>query len=384
MSSNHGAFREHTSGNVDILIDELTGIVYDWKMNFTSLSIDIMTTHSWILTNNRNYTRRQTIFNMLELPPQISRPTLRMNRYILLDQEQLNTFNNWINNYQYDSTMKNIISIIKGNNPRGAASSPQNEEIRFFDENNNLISLLLFIKNFSLEDTKRGIATNLRMQENLDQVWNRLYEANQIYLDLNEWFLEIPNHADRRRLIGILQEINTPGTYAEYRALCRRIEIYLERVGTAMLHIIDEANRERARYVANIHERYPNADAAMSVFGTEPEGAYESAHIVPFSYLRSELIRNRGNVRVYNEIMTKISDPNNFLPLSRNVHGDYDLTRRGVLSCKFFWNIGGTLIIRDNTEIHMNELNVFYSQITGNELQMRIPYLQEYININNL
>jgi hypothetical protein len=55
-----------------------------------------------------------------------------------------------------------------------------------------------------------------------------------------------------------------------------------------------------------------------------------------------------------------------------------------VLSCKFFWNIGGTLIIRDNTEIHMNELNVFYSQITGNELQMRIPYLQEYININNL
>jgi hypothetical protein len=29
MSSNHGAFREHTSGNVDILIDELTGIVYD-------------------------------------------------------------------------------------------------------------------------------------------------------------------------------------------------------------------------------------------------------------------------------------------------------------------------------------------------------------------
>lgn len=96
------------------------GHILSWKINFLEVWMDIYTTQSWIRKQNSNFLVRKELFEYIFDGKIIQepRPNLSANKLILLNDIEIKKLNEWFS-LNYKSTLKNIIAIIKGNNPGG-------------------------------------------------------------------------------------------------------------------------------------------------------------------------------------------------------------------------------------------------------------------------
>lgn len=144
--------------------------------------MDIYTTQSWIRKHNSNFLVRKELFEYIfdDKIIQEPRPNLSANKLILLNDMEIKKLNEWFS-LNYKSTLKNIIAIIKGNNPGGSFTSPNNAEIVITNVDSfykgNLIMFIDKIINLSTKNAYKNF-----LNSNLNNFWNnQLSKIN--YLD---------------------------------------------------------------------------------------------------------------------------------------------------------------------------------------------------------
>ncbi|WP_404824618.1 MAG4270 family putative restriction endonuclease [Mycoplasma enhydrae] len=117
-------------GYIDIFMQEDDWLIEGIYINFEYLEIDEYTTPSWFIKQNANFKTRNHLFKLIGLK-QEQRPNINANKTIVLDEKQIKIVNDFFNNYYFlqNKTIKNIISILKGNNAGGSFANPKNAEM---------------------------------------------------------------------------------------------------------------------------------------------------------------------------------------------------------------------------------------------------------------
>ncbi|CBH40661.1 MAG4270 family putative restriction endonuclease [Mycoplasmopsis agalactiae] len=371
-------------GYIDLYIDTFDEIMYlaYWKINFDYLIIDQYTTRSWFECQNSNFKSRNSLFNKLNIS-QHPRPSRSANLLYELNPQELEITNSWFNSKAYKSTLKNIISIIKGNNAGGSFSSPKAAEIICTNLNNDnevyKENLIMFLDNI---DFKNSFITDVNESniENYDLTWaqepininaligliktNSKYKPYEMLLDLTS---NLEKEASTRKENFNMQ-----------KEFINQLIKETSTTGRAMLLANQDITRKRAsasRMNINVFE--------------EDYYTYENAHIYDVKAIKnrlSELIsknfqkhktsaRQIINSNECQSVLNLVNDENNLINLPKQVHDWFDDNR-------FTYDQNGILVLLDDT-LKVDEYNEF-KKCTKIPFSFLNNRRKEFINLRNI
>ena len=278
------------------LVSNEMGVIYDWNINFESIDLDIMTTESWFVKKTSGFKRREELFMELGLN-QIKRPERGSNKIVVLDSEQLGIVNNFINDRtKYNSTIKNVVQLLKGNNPGGEFSKYKSAEL--------VIDTHLPEKNFAIMIDK------LVMKKGVEFAAVRMGAETIKYKDffsLNESIKEA---------FSFIQKDNDESLFGHY---IDGINQYYKEFNVIVSDADRVAKKARAKYSTNIDK-----ENEVLPFGFVDKGQYQKCHIYEFHDLRDEIINALKEKKSYEKYVRMIQDPENFIPLPNEVHRKFD------------------------------------------------------------
>ncbi|MCP4336857.1 MAG: hypothetical protein GY679_03345 [Mycoplasma sp.] len=291
-------------GDIEIISND-KGIIFDWKVNFTYVEIDLYSTPSWFKKKNQNFLRRKSFLNLLMIE-QEPRPTTSSNKLKELNSEQLKILNNFLNNRtMYSSTIKNIVAFLKGNNPGGEAKNPKSAEMIIDSKKtlNSFENFVILFDDLMIKKNHRDSSKNL-----FD-----LYSLSAETISLED-FSRLNNNL--YKAFEYMQKEKEPTDF----------EVYLQNIKDYYLqfnNFVDKAtkivNKARSRYSKNI-DKY----VVKLPFGLEEKSQFQKAHIIDVHKLKIKivdaLIENKG----YERIINLIEDPQNFIPLIESIHRQFD------------------------------------------------------------
>lgn len=293
-------------------IHDKNGIIYDYIIEFKSLSIDIYTTKSWFENKNKNYLRRKALFEKLEpLFKQEIRPEKGLrNKVVELSENNLKIFNNFIN-YKTQNlnleTLKSIIALIRGNNPSG--------EI----QNHKSGQMLLVYKN-----KKYNFVTFFKLFKNKNTNVNKK-QANMIYEseNLKDDYLESVSEITKK----IFFDFNQNLTVDEFKIIEKNIELQMKKTFHSFQKIDQDIHKQRRKFRTNNE----------NTFSWKYTPDLEKAHILPVSYSKKKLMeivfsssfKHKYHDSVfesdeYQKFLGFISDKYNFLFLHKTMHFLFD------------------------------------------------------------
>jgi hypothetical protein len=334
--------------NLHVIYDD-NGIIHNRIMEFKECYIDLFTTKSWFEGENNNFNKRQTLFQMLghEKFKQYPRPNNSSNLLKKLDESELIKLNDFFNR-DYNSTIKNITAIIKGNNPGGEWKRPGSAEIVCFNEKSgdwdlSIVKLIddlvidgfmMYRKNMlSYETGESYSVSHFNITSHKVNVWKRLY-SEQKFSDL------VSKNEFIRQMIEVMQ---TPGTEkwvefhdkpinkSEYEKI---LKDYRRDYSEIFENVNRAISRARSDYVSEIEKIYSKGQRKLP-FNIDwkhlEESMVERCHIVNVSWVKSRLIKIMKELSLKDckgascdKLLYKVRDPDNFIPLSGDVHGAFD------------------------------------------------------------
>lgn len=371
-------------GYIDLYIDTFDEIMYlaYWKINFDYLIIDQYTTRSWFECQNSNFKLRSSLFNELNISqhPRLSRSS---NLLYELNPQEIEITNSWFNSKTYKSTLKNIISIIKGNNAGGSFSSPKAAEIICTNLNNDnevyKENLIMFLDNI---DFKNSFITDVN-ESNIENYDSALAHEPININDLIGLIKTNPKYKPYEMLLDLTSNL-------EKEALIRKEDFKTQKEFINQL-IKETSTTGRAMLLANQDITRKRASASrmdINVF-EEDYYTYENAHIYDVKAIKnrlSELIsknyqkhktsaRQIINSDKCQSVLSLVNDENNLINLPKQVHDWFDDNR-------FTYDQNGILVLLDNT-LKVDEYNEF-------KKCTKIPYIflnnrrKEFINLRNI
>jgi len=355
--------------NLNVLYDDALGYLIDWKITFTNAIIDTKTTSSWFGENSLNptvFTFRENLFKVLQLPSQTPRNGKNDHNLITLNGQQLLKCSNFFNSSNYNSTIYNVVGTFKGSNPSGAYKNADSAQLWETETGNNFNINIFFRYFVNSQDpnSRQNIVNN-------EKAW--LSSQNNI----NTLSFYLQQYQNIETVFKRLQDNNeTKITMEQTKRLAKRLMENIQKVNA-------DANREWQNYSRQIRNRYGGTIQALSlVWGTQQHNGltYENAHIVPRWHIRKKMLEFSSTPQKYNEWLSKISDPLNFLPLDANAHNNgYD-----AHPAKLYWDRNGRIVIvnKEWGSLYQNVL-ADYANISSSELQVRQWYLN-YYNDNKL
>lgn len=138
------------SGNLHFLYNSDSKIIKSWKWEITEASVDLLITESHLGTQKGN-TRWDFLYEVFlndnfEMHQRITRGSHELRRLNLEEIERLNEYLN-----SHDTTIKNVIYLMKGSNSRGEQTIPLSAELfgAFTSERRNLIVRTPFALHFN-------------------------------------------------------------------------------------------------------------------------------------------------------------------------------------------------------------------------------------------
>ena len=356
-------------GILQFLADS-NGHILSWKINFLEVWMDIYTTQSWIRKLNSNFLVRKELFEYIfdDKIIQEPRPNLSANKLILLNDMEIKKLNEWFS-LNYKSTLKNIIAIIKGNNPGGSFTSPNNAEIVITNVDSfykgNLIMFIDKIINLSTKNAYKNF-----LNSNLNNFWNnQLSKINYLeYLSernpLLFYFLKILC-TNIKNLRDLLQKKNDT-------------QKCLENIESKMNEYFDFANVAN-RKLNNARNSLPPLEDIIVFEGTQHLFThFDKAHIYPFSQIKNDTLKlladkcldhckinQNFDSKQINEIVNngiyQIKSVDNLLNLPKNIHNIFDKNY-------FTYNQNGEIIYREKKIIKPFELSTIEKYFS------KIPY----------
>ncbi len=360
----------NASGSMKFLVDELD-IIIDWRINFKTCCFSPESTHSWSKEtsnslNKRKFDTRQAICNTLGI--QHFSPNLKRIRhtYIPLNKEQLISLSNYFNSSCYKNNfggMKMIDTLISGSNASGSGANNSSEAIRTVNKNGEYENFLNFITEIWSKDW-RGVDALSK----IDSIWESATSVRQFHewlerkKDLALYYYQM--NVDQKSY-GLNETKKTTGNWAKPR---------MKRAN----EINKKTEMARDLFVKNIKEiEKINYSKIFNMFNMKVENIdYEKAHIKPIWLIKKEANKDYNNLQKH---INEISDVNNFLPLSCNMHAKYDKKH-------FYYDQNGNMIMlknEDTKNVINNQEFKHFSKISEGRLVEVKKYLkdwEEYLN----
>ncbi|AZZ65263.1 hypothetical protein DMC14_000375 [Metamycoplasma phocicerebrale] len=368
-------------GYIDIFMEDNDWLIEGININFDYLEIDQYTTPSWFIKKNINFKTREKLFSKINLK-QEKRPSTSSNKTIILNKEQINIVNKFFNEdyFSNNKTIKNIISILKGNNAGGSLKNPKNAEMiidlkykrniyKYEKYKFNLFMVLdLIIKNQKHEKEIR--------HENY-KIYNENLNEKDYYDFLDKFFNETnfsynSNFKNFKELIEIANIQNK--NEVENNIWINKCE--------ELKKLLGSFKNFRENYIDNKINtlRAKASQERINVF--EFENSYrkrnfetQNAHIYDVKYIRQDLeeftIKERkkepkitnekiANKFEFNEILSKVCNKNNLLNLSLEMHWEFDKN-------SFTYQENGKIKILKQDFI-LEEYEKCFSEIPNNKL----------------
>ena len=285
------------------------GVIFDWKIEFTRITVDLMTTEAWFKSKSveSNFFRRETLFGKIGLK-QIPRPTTQDHLLKELNPSQIEKVNEYFNNRDlYKSTIKNIIAVLKGSNKRGEAKKPNSAEMVIDSDG--------AIKNFTI------LLDHLIMDKGV------LYNSAMIGAK------ELPFYEFvclNKQIKAAFEYMQSPKTLGDWNTYLIGIEKYYKEFNEDCEMVEFLTSKARTKFTSNIEkiEKLP--------FNFKNKGDYKKdfirCHIYEVKHLKAKILEAiRDNVdnekRKEKEVesyLSMISDPDNFIPLPQELHNRFD------------------------------------------------------------
>lgn len=378
-------------GNIYVFIG-IDNLVYNWIVKFDEISLDCFYTPIWKENKNHNYLIREKLFKRLNIE-QLPRPSIKDNMIKHLNKEEVNIVNNFINE-NYDSTLKNLTALIKGNNPTGSLLKPEASEIIAFNNEKRIYNLIMFLDRISLIKKRKGLMTlkdifNIEQEDFINALYNA--ENKNIILKVEDCINLYTKDTDVY-FKNYFVKLNNSDYYEGKRitnsqSIKRAKEIinkFAKKI--SLTYKIDQiCKEEEGKY----HKHKIDFNATFNNCWDKME---EAAHIYNRKDIKKEMVKEAIKYDVFSDdknsdkhlkiilnnikiIGKQISDPNNLLNLDKTMHGYFD-------DNYFTYDENGKLIsLKDNIKFE-NFLNKFdyYKQIP---LQKLNENRKKYIKLRN-
>ncbi|WP_322961805.1 HNH endonuclease [Mycoplasmopsis cynos] len=364
--------KQKVNADLECYFDQ-DGILVKYKIKLLQNTMfDLYATPSWFDKNNKNFKIRESLIKLLfwdGKKTQEKRPSFSSKLLHTFTDDELIKVNYYLNN-NYDGTLKNIVAILKGNNPSGSYQNPNSSELKsncsYFK--NNLIMLLdlLKIPNDRIDDEQLQNAVEANIEDFYNflansSFWKIIYEF--VY-ELESWKPSQNSASEQKKLQKLKKKVEQ-----------HKIK-YIELINEA------ENDVEKLRKVVS---KFRNE---IKYFSINTKTQTEIAHIYPVSKIKQEireeiinLIKSNNiinfnklkNTTKYKNIINQIIDVNNLFILEPTIHTEFD-------NKKFYWDpdSGSVIYLNKNSmedEI-INKLQNYKIDITS-EFEMR-KYLKKY------
>lgn len=392
--SNKNSTSAKAKGKLIIYMYKDGWVIRDWNIEFSYLEIDIYTTPKWFEKENKNsnFRKRKSLFDYIfnnaiksNKVEQIKRVSRSENKLIKLNEEEINKTNIWFNNnYKNEKgTLKNIISILKGNNAGGSFKNVNSAEIYISDlkkENNkykwNLIMFMdLIMNNINKQNLtdlfSNDILNNFDVQ-NSDQFIDKILSWNSI-INLGE-ILDLTSNQNI---------FNRKEKYMNVEKFIKDIK-YNKIINNFINNKVQKERNVASQINVLIFNKIKNESGII-----DENINYENAHIYNISSIKKELFQYTLKARKNNEslkheeiantnkfqkILKQASDINNLLNLEKNFHTNFD---------KNFYTYeenGNIKILKSGFQLN-NLLKNNYSIIPANKLTNSMKH---YIRKRNI
>lgn len=335
--SNKNSTSAKAKGKLIIYMYKDDWTIRDWNIEFSYLEIDIYTTPKWFENKNSNFRKRNSLFNYVfnNKVEQIKRASVSENKLIKLNEEEINKTNIWFNNYYKNEkgTLKNIISVLKGNNAGGSFKKVSSAEMYISDLNItnkkykwNLIMFMDLIMN----NINQKSFSNLYTDDILNSF--EVQNSNQLVDKILSWN-KIIN-------LGQILELTSNENISNRKEKYENIEIFIKQIkNNKIINNFINNKVQKERYIASateilIFNKIKNENGII-----DENINYENAHIFNISSIKKELFQYVLNIRQNNQsidneeiantskfqkILKQASDKNNLLNLERNFHTNFD------------------------------------------------------------
>ncbi|MFV8479877.1 MAG4270 family putative restriction endonuclease [Mycoplasma sp. T193] len=356
-------------------------IIYDIFIDFLNLEIDLCNTKAHFDSNLSNFKIRKHIFKQLGFEL-IQRQTTKENKLIKLNTEQLIKFSSLINTYYFQENQKNIkelIYMLKGNNPGGSVTKKENSEL-ILDQKRNPNGHIFYNLPLIIDAITIGINFN---GDSLSHILAH-YQINENEIKNFDEMIEIIKNADTKYLwSGIcMLEVTGINLKEQNNNWIKKMNSYTKNLANnnkLCKSIKDTIRKCRATYAKRVEGK--------KIF--DIKYSTEKAHIYNVEWIQKEAFDycinnpNRIDDKTYHKIIKQISDENNYLNMEPNIHKSFD-------RYEFSYNENGRLIktkeaLKEN--VRENTLHSYY-QIPKDKLNQQIKnYIRKrnnYIKSNNL
>ncbi|MFV8468575.1 MAG4270 family putative restriction endonuclease [Mycoplasma sp. VS292A] len=356
-------------------------IIYDIFVNFLNLEIDLCNTKSHFNSNLSNFKIRKHIFSQLGLEL-IPRQSTKENKLLKLNAQQLIKFSSLVNTYYFQENQKNIkelIYLLKGNNPGGSVTRKENSEL-ILDEKRNSNGRIFYNLPLIIDAITIGINFSG------DSLHHMLahYQISEHEIKNFDTMIEIIKNNDSKYLwSGIcMLEITGINLKEQNDTWIKNMSTYIKNLSNS-----NKLCKSIKETIKKYRSTYAKRVEGKKIF--DIEYSTEKAHIYNVEWIQKEAFDycandpNRIDDQRYHKIINQISDENNYLNLEPNIHKSFD-------RYEFSYNENGRLIqtkqaLKDN--VRENTLHSYY-QIPKDKLNKQIKdYIKKrnnYIENNNL
>jgi hypothetical protein len=231
---------------------------------------------------------------------QEKRPNKNSNLIIKLNKNQIKIVNNFFNDRKkYNSTIKMIVGILKGNNPAGEAKKPSSAEL--------VIDSKLNIKNFTI------LIDDLMMKEKIEKTEfnSAILGAQKIKL---EKFIELNDE-----LKNAFKFMQKSKNNQEFQTYLSNIKDYYKKYNEHIKKVEKLIKNERAKYSRNIDK-----NVKFFPFKFKNKSQFQKAHIYPVHKIKEKMIYALRENKKYEKLIAMISDYQNFIPLEESHHRKFD------------------------------------------------------------
>nr|VZR99332.1 hypothetical protein MF5582_00018 [Mycoplasma feriruminatoris] len=315
----------YAAGHIDIVADFSTDIPYisSWYIYFNEIAFDLCTTKSWFAKKTSNFRLREEIFKIIG-KKQLTRKSLKNNNLYKLNLAEIVSVNDWFNR-RYISTIKNIMSILKGNNVRGSFQEDKRAE--------------MFITNLEpkYEKYKNNIIMFLDTITITDQIYRNEFYKKEVYEDRIEdinSFIDRLNNSDYIELLNLT--INN-----ENKSIDKRRSEF-----ETKSKLIKDTIKNRIKFfkiaLQTIEkERSKVSKMNIDVFKKLDLYTYENAHILDVSKIKkniSSIIKNINFSSKEKDIKKEIQNNNDYIFNIKSIADKSNLLNLPIQVHKWFDN----------------------------------------------
>ncbi|MGZ9414317.1 MAG4270 family putative restriction endonuclease [Mycoplasma sp. 5370] len=284
-------------------------VIVDYFFKLDECFIDLKTTERWFRDKIAMFKKRDELFNLLGFT-QEKRLSLSDRKLVKLNEKELSIINNFLKDNFRNETIKNIITLVRGSNPAGELSKPENAPLILSKENEIFKrNFHLFFKNFST-----------KLNNNISNYEKIYYQTSLEYDYIEEFKAKINN---KKESTNIFKNIYESIKIINSNDSPEKKKIYLNN-----LNLISRQKETLEKTI----EKERSKINQVNVFPFSRSEPIEKAHFFPVYKIKMMIINywysnfnteNKDDTEI-NKLLNFISDKENYLNLSPTLHKKFD------------------------------------------------------------